>query len=469
VELARGEYHQIYSFYCSLRGDLAFEAQEYELAFEQYTEQCRVGTHFKQATYERGIDHLGERLQGLGETDPQRALAFMDKIIASWMNDPQVADRTELVEELREVRRTLEESEKLKQLKALSEEAMRQGQWAEAARYSDEILNIPALHTDANRAEVLLAKSRAAHRQEHFTEARRYAKVALQLGRLLKVDSLTGNAHLALTSILWDTTSTAESAEHLKAAMQIFTRLKDQVGLARAQRFHCYILYRTGHYDQLIEPLRQVAQVFEAFQMTAEAAEARNLISRVARTKLVLPDYDLARKSAAEALQQAQASGNAYRIAECLLSLAALCQREQDYPQVLDYYAEGIQLLPAEAHAIRTVYEGICGAAYFEMASQSTGDERAARWDQAFMAFSRELAEAAQSKPASLVHSIEWLFTRLTQLPSAAELARYAQAVEQQVSELLAAAPQRESSLREVQRVLAQAQQFYAFLQADLS
>jgi tetratricopeptide (TPR) repeat protein len=468
--LAQGKYLQIYSFYCRLRGDLAFDAAppDYELAFDYYTEQCKVGSHFKHATYERGIDHLAERLQSLGNTDPARALQFIDRIITSWTGDPKVAKRTELVEELQEVRKTIQESEKLKDLKTRYDQAMLQGEWAKARHYSAEILQIPGFYTDADRADMLLATSRAAHRQEHFAEARRYAKVALQLGRQLKADTLVGNAHLSMTSILWDTTSTAEAAEHLKTATQIFTRLKDEVGLARAGRFYNYILYRTGHYSELIEPLRRVAEVFKKHQMIAEVADAKNLISRVARTKLVDPDYDLAEKSAEEALQMAEVSGDTYRKAECLLSLAALCQREKNYKQVLAYYTEGIRLLPPEAHAIRTVYEGIRGTAYFEMACQATGEERVACWDQAFMAFSRELAQASESKPASLVRSIELLFARLTQLPSAEELTRYTQTVDRQVSELLGSAPQLEPTLEEIRRMLSQAQQIYPFLKADL-
>jgi tetratricopeptide (TPR) repeat protein len=186
--------------------------------------------------------------------DPQRALQFIDSIIDSWTSDEKLAVRTELVEELQEVRKTIEESEKLKQLKNRYDQAMLQGHWEEAGRYSDQILEIPGFYTDANRAEILLAKSRAAYCQERFAEARRYARVALQLGRQLKAETLMGNAHLSMTSILWDTTSTAEAAEHLQSATQIFTRLKDKVGLARAGRFHNYILYRTGHYDELIQP-----------------------------------------------------------------------------------------------------------------------------------------------------------------------------------------------------------------------
>lgn len=470
VDLARDEYLQIYSFYCSLRGDLAFAAvpPDYEQAFEQYTEQCRVGTHFKHATYERGIDHLAERLQSLGSTDPQRALHFIDQIITEWTSDPDVSMRTELVEELQDVRKTIEESGKLKELKTRYDQAMLQGQWAEAQHYLDEILEIPGFYTDANRADMLLAKSRAAHRQERFAEARRYAKVALQLGRLLKADTLVGNAHLAMTSILWDTTSTAEAAEHLKAATQIFTGLGDQVGLARAERFHHYILFRTGHFDELIGPLRRVAQVFEQHQMSAEVADLKNLISRVARTNTVRPDYDLARKAANEALQQAETSGDAYRKAECLLSLAILCQRENKFPEVLAYYEEGIQLLPAEAHAIRTVYEGVRGASYYEMARRAKDGERRTYLDQAFLAYSRELVEASQSKPASLVRSIELLFQSLVRLTSPQELARYTQAIEQNVRELLAPSPQREPSLLEIKRMLSLAQQFYPFLKADL-
>lgn len=470
VDLAKGEYHQIYSLYCKLRGDLAFDAAppDYELAFEHYTEQCKVGTHFKHATYERGIDHLAERLLHLSNTDSANALHFIDKIITVWSRDPEVNMRTELVEELQEVRRTIEENQKLKDLRTRYDQAMLDGHWDEASRYSDEILKIPGFYTDANRADMLLAKSRAAHRQERFAEARRYAKIALQLGHILKAERLVAHAHMAMTSILWDTTSTAEAAEHLKAATRIFRNLDDEIGLARARRFQNYILFRTGHFDELIEPLGQIAEVFEKHQMNAEVADLKNLISRVARTNTVQPDYELARNAAKEALQKAEASGDSYRKAECLLSLATLCQREKKYTDVLMYYGEGIKLLPPEAHAIRTVYEGVQGSAYFELADQATGDERDANWVQAFHAFSRELVEAAQSKPASLVRSIELLFERLMQLPSEAELIKYSSIVEKNTHDLLTPAPQLEPSMQEIKRMLSQACQFYPYLSVKI-
>ncbi len=61
------------------------------------------------------------------------------------------------------------------------------------------------------------------------------------------------------------------------------------------------------------------------------------------------------------------------------------------------------------------------------------------------------------------------MFDKLARLSSAEELARYTQAIEQQVSDLLAPIPHMEPNLREIRRVLSQAQQFFAFLKTDLS
>ena len=467
--MARRGYHQIYSLYCQLRGDIAYDTPkpDYTVAFEQYTEQCKVGTHFKQATYERGIDHLGDRLRNLGDTNPERALFFIDKIIADWKGDQEVNKRTELTDELIEVKRAIEENEKLKDLRGKYEQAMLEGRLIEAGQISDEILKIPGFYTDANRAEILLAKSRVAHRQERFAEARRYANVALQLGEQLKSNQLIGNSHLMLTSIMWDTTSTAEAAEHLKLAYQTFNKINDQIGLARVGRFQNYILYRTGNLDKLITKLQKLAEIFEKNQMNAEVADLQNIMSRVARTDMINPDCAVARKFAEDALTKAELSKDAYRKAECLLSLAILSKRDKKFEDVLAYYKEGMALLPKEAHAIRTVYEGIQGSAYYEMAHQSSDESKDEYWNKAFDAFSRELVEASQSKPASLVRSLELLFISLIQLPSVEYTMKYTEIVDFFVKQFLGQNLQLERNLPSIERMLAQVRQFCPFLQAD--
>lgn len=469
IGLAKDGYHQIYSLYCCLRGDLAFDAPEpeYELAFDQYMEQCKFGSHFKQATYERSIDHIGDRLRSISNTEPGRALQFIDRIITAWCADPQLAQRTELVDELRDVKQTIEEHERLKVLQAKYDRAMLEGKLVEANRYSDEILKIPGFYTDANRAGVLLHKSQVAHRQERFAEARRYANIALQLGNSLKSDQLAGNAHLMLTTILWDTTSTAEAADHLNAATRIFEEIRDQTGLIHAKRFQNYILYRTGIFDGLIERLGELASQLDERQMTADAADIYNIMSRVARTNMIKRDHEMARQFAETALARAESSGDTYRKAESLLSLAILSQREQNYKQVLAYYKQGIQLLPAESHAIRTVFEGIRGSAYYEMTHQVVGRKKVEYRQKAFEAFSRELADASQSKPASLVHSTELLFVSLARLPYAQEVAACSRIIENTLHQVQDEYPNLVITLPFIEQILRQVRQFYPFLQAD--
>lgn len=468
IGLAKDGYYQIYSLYCRLRGDLAFDAPkpDYELAFDQYVEQCKFGSHFKQATYERGIDHIGERLRSISNTEPGRALQYIDRIITTWCADPQLAQHTELVDELRDVKQTIEEHERLKALQVKYDRAMLDGKLVEANRYSDEILKIPGFYTDANRAGVLLHKSQVAHRQERFPEARRYANIALQLGNSLKSDQLAGNAHLMLTAVLWDTTSTAEAADHLNAASRIFEEIHDETGLIHARRFQNYILYRTGIFDGLIERLGELASQLDERQMKADAADIYNIMSRVARTNMIKRDHDKARQFAEIALARAESSGDAYRKAEALLSLAILSQRDQNYKQVLAYYKQGIQLLPAESHAIRTVFEGIRGSAYYEMAHQAAGRKKMEYRQKAFEAFSRELADASQSKPASLVRSTELLFGSLARLPREQEMTACSRIIEHTLHQLQDEYPNLAVTLPSIEQMLGQIRQFYLFLQA---
>ncbi len=470
VELAQGAYHQIYSRYCQLRGDIAFDSPEpdYDLAFAQYIEQCKIATHFKQATYERAIDHLGERLRSLGGEDPDTALRHIRNIIETWNNDPALADDyTDLVEELNEVRLAIQESEKLKELKSNYDRAMLEGRLADAASYSDEILNIPGLYTDDRRAEILLVKSQVAHRQERLSESRRYAKVALQIGRDLKKNHLIGNANLMLTSILWDTTSTAEAAEHLKAAQRAFEQINDQIGLASAQRFQNYIYYRTRIYENLLENLGNAVRVLERHKMDADVADLKNIMSRVARTDPLDGDYGMARQYAEEALTKAESSGDVYRRAECLLSLAVLSLDEKKFEDALVYYEKGIAILPEEMHTIRTVYEGIRGSAYYEIGYLTNGQEQLTYWDQAFDAFIAELKEASQSKPASLVRSLELLFDFIIRLPSKEFVTKYTDQIERHMKEYGNINRQLARSLPHIYRMLEQTRQYYPYIRAD--
>jgi tetratricopeptide (TPR) repeat protein len=430
-ELAEGRYYQLSSLYSQVRGDMAFKGPnpDYDVAFEQYIQQCELATRFKRAVFERSIDTLGERLRELGADKPTLAKRYIRNTIDNWSRAPQLnSTYPELIDEVKEIRQAIEEREKLKQLRAEYNLAMLEGRWNEAIENCDSILDIPSLYDDVNRANVILDKIRAAHQLGDLSQARRLAKVVLQIGKDLKSISLTAHGHLSLAQVLWDTTSTAEAATHLDLAEAAFREIDDEIGLARVTRLRSYILFRTGFFKEPQEQLQRIAEVFERNEMVSELADVLNILSRIARTDPQNPDYDQARRWAQQALQTAQAIGDSYRVGECYVSLAILAYREQNYDRVLQYYKDGLAWLSPETHLLRVVYHGIRGAALLRMGLAVDPPARVQYWDQAFNAFVLDLIEATKSKPASLVRAVGLVYGFIMFLPPT-DVQTYAQRV----------------------------------------
>jgi len=441
LELAEDRFYRLLSVYSGLRGDMAFNERDYDLAFEHYNQQCELATRFKRAVYERVIDSIGDRLRELGSTDPGLARLYIDRALKFWRWEKQLADDyPELIDEVLEIKRQIDEGEELEWLDWQYQQAMLKGEWEKASTSCDRILEIPSLYDDINRAEVILDKVQATHRWGDLSGARRLSKVVLQIGTKLKAPALVGNAHLMLARVLWDATNTAEAAAQLNQAEQAFTESQDELGLARVKRLRAYIRHRTGFFhapedtsqkvagDFLypMDELKQAALVFEKHQLDSELADAWNVMSRILRTAPSKPDYAQAGEYAQRALQRAEAVKDSYRIAECNLSLTILAYRlaqedeqEELYDQALKYCDAGFAVLSRETHLLRSVYQGLRGSILLEKGSESQDPpNRVAYWDQAFDAFARELVEAASSKPARLVRALDLIHDALMRLPA---------------------------------------------------
>jgi len=320
----------------------------------------------------------------------------------------------------------IDERDQLKRLRSEYKQAMLEGRWHEALEHCDSLLDIPSLYFDVNRARVILDKFQAAHRLGDLSHARRLAKVVLEIGQELKTPSLVGRAHLSMAHVLWDTTSTAEAAEHLNQAEAAFVSIGDEVGLARVKRLRNYILYRAGIFIDPQEELLQALQVFEQNNLDAEAADVWNVLSRIARTNPRNPDRVQAREYAEKGLEKAKSCGDSYRIAECYLSLAILSFVEQKYHQVLEYYEKGSAQLKSETHLLLSVYHGIRGAAFLQLGLAAEPLERNRYLEQAFDSLVLELVESAKAKPASLIRALGLLYEFFMRL-SADEAQTYAQ------------------------------------------
>lgn len=428
IKLAEGKYYRLLSFFSSLRGDIAFDEHNYDLAFEQYAQQCAQATRFKRAVYERAIDMIGDRLRELAITDKERVKHYADFIVKFWGQKAQLnVQYHELIDEIKEIKTAVEERKKLEKWSQQYQNAFLQGKWGEAVKYCNLILDIPSLRTDVNKANTILAKIRAIHRQGNLSEARRLAKVVLQIGTDLNAPTLIGNAHLWLARILWDATNTAEAAAHLVQAERAFVESNDKVGLTRVKRQRSYTLHRTGFFQEIMSELVECSQAFEQYGLDSELADVLNVMSRIMRTDKE-PDYDQALEYTQCALHKAQAVGDSYRIAECYLSQAILAHRQEDYHEVLRLCDNGLALLHPETHLLLSVYRGIQGNALLQLGLAAESSERNHYMDQAFEAFVFELVEATESKPARLVRALDLIYGILMHLP-VEEMQKYTQFV----------------------------------------
>ena len=422
IKLARDRYYQLLSLYSAVRGHIAFDERDYEEAFRQYTQQCRLATRFKRAVYERAIDTLGNRLRELGNKDAITAELITAQVRDAWQQAQLSDEFPELLDEIAEIEKAILEQEELNSLKWEYRQAMLDGRWQDAIASCDRTLQISGLYTDVNRANILIDRVEALRKRgsiADLSEARRLAKVALQIGEDLNDPALIGNAHLSMAHVLWDTTSTAEAADHLAAAAAAFQEAHDPLRSARVEWLQAYMQYRTGFFREPLNALVDIAHVFQRHNLSAYLADVWNLMSRITRTDPDRPDLDTAGEYVERAFRCAKSAHDYYRLGECTLSRAFLAYRQQDWEQALQLCKQGLSYLTPETHLVRSVYYGLQGNVYFRLANAATRPkEREEYWQQAFEAYTNELVAATQAKPARLIRALDLIHIRMIRLPA---------------------------------------------------
>ncbi|MCL4298565.1 MAG: tetratricopeptide repeat protein [Anaerolineae bacterium] len=445
VKLAQERYYQLWSLFCQVRGDIAFESAEpnYDVAFAEYGRQCRLATRFKRAVYERAVDRLTMRLGKLRRDRPDLAERYISNITYEWHKQPELRvgypknvpfewqqlKYPELVNELNLIRETIEEERKMDRFRLDYERAMRRGEWRDAVESGENIITLLSNHHDRSRAEVILDQFRAVYRLGDLTKARHLAKTVLHVGQELQDPKLIGDAYMALSTVFWDTTNTAEAADYLNKAKTIFTQIKNEPGLIKVRQLRSHILYRIGFFDRPLKELTEIAQFFEQQNLASELADVWNLISRIFRTYSEKPDLHHAYQYAKQALQKAESAGDAYRLAECHLSLALLALQQKEYDQALEIHRN--VFISSDTHLLRGLFEGVRGTALFELGMVASHEPtQIQRWDEAFEAFVLELVEITKSKLSSLPRALDMIYETFMRLPNEM-VKRYAGQVEE--------------------------------------
>lgn len=473
VKLAENRYYQLWSLFCQVRGDIAFESAQpdYDLAFAQYIQQCRLATRFKRAVYERAVDRVTTRLSKLRQ-QPDLAERYISNVLYGWHQHAELRIETprdvpfewrrfkysEVITEMSLIRDTIDEEKKLARFRLDYNRAMKRGEWRDAIEFGDKIIGLLSFHHDPNRADVVLDQFRAVYHMGDLAKSRQLARTVLQIGRELQVPRLTGEAYLALAAVLWDTTNTAEAAEYLNQAESAFRQINDEVGLYKIRRLRSHILYRTGFFEEPLAELQEIAKFFEQHNLNSELADVWNLMSRIYRTHPRHPDFEQAHRYAKQALEKAECAEDAYRKAECQLSLALLALQRGEYEQVLEMCRTVV--VSSETHLLRGLYEGVRGAALFELGLAATDKQsQLQRWDEAFEAFVLELVEITKSKLASLPRALDKLYASLMRLP-AESVEKYAEQIKKAWRR-----QQLEQEFPMVNRIADEAKQYRPFIQ----
>lgn len=433
VKLAQERYYQLWSLFCQVRGDIAFESAEpnYDVAFAEYGQQCSLATRFKRAIYERAVDKLTMRLGKLRRDRPDLAERYISNITYKWHEQPELRvgypknvpfewqqlKYPELVNELNLIRETIEEERKMERFRLDYERAMRRGEWRDAIDSGENIITLLSSHHDRGRAEVILDQFRAAYQLGDLSKARHLAKTVLHVGQELQEPKLIGDAYMALSTVFWDTTNTAEAADYLDKAETIFSQINNELGLIKVRQLRSHILYRIGFFDEPLKELTEIAQFFAQQNLASELAEVWNLISRIFRTYREKPDLHQAYQYTKQALQKAESAGDAYRLAECHLSLALLALQQKEYDQALEIYRN--VFISSDTHLLRGLYEGVRGTALFELGMMAPNEPtQIQRWDEAFEAFVLELVEITKSKLSSLPRALDMIYETFMRLPN---------------------------------------------------
>jgi tetratricopeptide (TPR) repeat protein len=424
-------YWALWSVYEWTMGDLAFEAGEWDTAFDRYLRECETAARFKAARYARALNGLSDRLHriyAVGEGYGELTRYYCDYVIAAWKGRGLDREFPEVIEECEQVKTFLGlvDPQHLEQLRQWGADLLDRGEWQQALEVCQELLEAgQSYRPDEEVAWAMNQSARAYRQMGELVQARRLCQQSLLIRQELKDKAAIASSRLVMSGIMWTNGNTNEAARYVRLARQMYEQVEDKVGKARANRHAAYLYFGIGDHEPAREYLAAAESTFRKKRLYADLAEALNLHAVALRRD---KRFEEAREFAHESRQLAEENGVYYTIAEAWLTLGLIEYDEgrerlkkNEKEKAQDHFDRTKSLLGrgypiAERYSydlLLSVYESTLGGIAFTEG----------RYVSAFEHYVKDLEFGARFERARMRRELDRVVDALVQLP--AEMIRF--------------------------------------------
>jgi tetratricopeptide (TPR) repeat protein len=417
-------YLSIWSVYEWTMGDIAYEAGDWEVAFDHYLQECATASRFKDARFARALNALSDRLHRLPEGDDhshELTRLYCDYVIDGWREQGLARDHPELIEECEYIKEFLQlgDPRRLDQLRQWGADLLIRGEWQRAVEVFDELMTAEQIHNPGESAAEAMTQSAWAHRQMGaFVQARRLCQQGLLIRQKLGDPAAIAGSRLVMGTIMWITGNTDEAARYLRLARGLYRQTGEELGLARAYRHTAFMHFRIGDHKAALRYVTQAEDIFRQQKRDAELADALNLHAVILRRERL---YDEARELGQESRRLAEESGAHYTLAEAWLTLGLIeyadgqAHRESDPGRARDslerakgYREKGYHLAKRHGYdLLLSVFESVAGMIAFDEG----------RYAAAFEHYVRDLRYGARFGRARIRRELDRIVDRWALLP----------------------------------------------------
>lgn len=376
-------YLSIWSVYEWTMGDIAYEAGNWEVAFDHYLQECATASRFKDARFARALNALSDRLRRLPEGDDhshELTRLYCDYVIDGWRELGLARDYPEVIEECEYIKAFLQLSDprRLCQLRQWGEDLLIRGEWQRATEVFDELMKAEQVQDPGEQAAEAMTQSAWAHRQMGaFVQARRLCQQGLLIRQNAGDPAAIAGSRLVMGTIMWITGNTNEAARYLRLARELYRKAGEEVGLARAYRHTAFMHFRIGDHQAALDYVTQAEEIFRQHKRDADLADALNLHAVILRREKL---YAEARELGQESRRLAEENGAHYTLAEAWLTLGLIeyadgrahlesdpGHAQQALEQAKGYRERGHQLARKHGYPLLlSVFESVAGLIAFD-------------------------------------------------------------------------------------------------------
>lgn len=211
-------------------------------------------------------------------------------------------------------------------------------------------------------------------RGESLERATAASRIAVDAGRCVGADALTGAALNQLGTLLNLRGLNDEAAAAAQESERIHERLHDDGGLAQAWNVEGNILWAHG---QMREALGQYARALDAWTRTGDKPSQARALSNIGNVRRALGEFESALDDYSRALDVFQELGDAYRAAVVTDNIGIVYYWRGEYATAADYSGRALELARAagqkqiEAKCLDSLARDYHGLGAYQLALQA--------------------------------------------------------------------------------------------------